>query len=84
MGADVLIKHHHGMKKGMGFATKFPEDLSPLSKVLLIAESFVEHFVELNEKKEKVEMKAIIPKLVEQFQSQSYIKIVQTLVNLPL
>jgi hypothetical protein len=84
MGADVLIKHHHGMKKGMGFATKFPEDLSPLSKVLLIAESFVEHFVELNDKKEKVEMKAIIPKLVEQFQSQSYIKIVQTLVNLPL
>jgi response regulator RpfG family c-di-GMP phosphodiesterase len=84
MGADVLIKHHHGMKKGMGFATKYPEDLSPLSKVLLVAEAFVEHFIEANDKKEKMEMRNIIPKLVEQFSTQSYIKIVQTLVNLPI
>lgn len=84
MGADVLIKHHHGMKKGSGFANKYPEDLSPLSKVLLIAEAFVEHFIALTDKKEKVEMKLIIPKLIEEFVSPSYIKIIQTLVNLPL
>ena len=84
MGADVLIKHHHGMKKGMGFANKYPEDLSPLSKVLLIAEAFVEHFIALTDKKQKVEMKVIIPKLVEEFGTPSYIKIVQTLVNLPI
>lgn len=84
MGADVLIKHHHGMKKGSGFANKYPEDLSPLSKVLLIAEAFVEIFVATTDKKEKVEMKLIIPKLIEEFVSPSYIKIIQTLVNLPL
>lgn len=84
MGADVLIKHHHGMKKGAGFANKYPEDLSPLSKVLLIAEAFVEHFIAITDKKEKVEMKLIIPKLIEEFVSPSYIKIIQTLVNLPL
>lgn len=84
MGADLLIKHHHGMKKGAGFANKYPEDLSPLSKVLLIAEAFVEQFVATTDRKEKVEMKVIIPKLVEEFVSPSYIKIIQTLVNLPL
>lgn len=84
MGADVLIKHHHGMKKGAGFANKYPEDLSPLSKVLLIAEAFVEQFIATTDKKEKVEMRAIIPKLVEEFVTPSYIKIIQTLVNLPL
>ncbi|NOT77656.1 MAG: hypothetical protein HOP07_01490 [Bacteriovoracaceae bacterium] len=84
MGADMMIKHHHGMKKGSGFANKYPEDLSPLSKVLLVAEAFVEHFIETTDRKEKVEMKAIIPKLVEEFGLPSYIKIVQTLVNLPL
>lgn len=84
MGADVLIKHHHGMKKGSGFANKYPEDLSPLSKVLVVAEAFVEHFIATTDKKEKVEMKVIIPKLIEEFVTPSYIKIIQTLVNLPL
>lgn len=84
MGADILIKHHHGMKKGSGFANKYPEDLSPLSKVLLVAEAFVEQFVAITDQKQKPEMKLIIPKLIEEFQTPSYIKIVQTLVNLPL
>lgn len=84
MGADVLIKQHHGMKKGTGFALKFPEDLSPLSKILIVAEAFVEQFMLCEREKRKVEMKLIIPKLTEEFQSQSYIKIVQTLTTLPL
>lgn len=84
MGADLLIKHHHGMKKGSGFAFKYPEDLSPISKVLLIAEAFVEQFMMMHDEKQKIEMKVIIPKLIEEFQSPSYIKIVQTLVNLPI
>jgi response regulator RpfG family c-di-GMP phosphodiesterase len=84
MGVDVLIKQHHGMKKGTGFARKYPEDLSPLSKVIVIAEAFVEEYILLKDNDEKIEMKTIIPKLIEEFSSPSYIKIVQTLVNFPL
>ncbi len=84
MGADVLIKHHHGMKKGSGFATRYSEDLSPLSKVLLVAEAFVEQFLETADRKETPQMKVIIPRLLEEFVTPSYIKIVQTLVNLPI
>lgn len=84
MGADILIKHHHGMKKGSGFATKYAEDLSPLTKVLLVAEAFVEQYIEITDRKQTPEMKLIIPKLIEEFGIPSYIKIVQTLVNIPL
>ena len=84
MGADILIKHHHGMKKGTGFANKYAEDLSQLSKVLLVAEAFVEHFIAMTDAKQRPEMKLIIPQLIEEFVSSSYIKIIQTLVNMPL
>jgi hypothetical protein len=84
MGADLLIKQHHGMKKGSGFALKFPEDLSPLAKILVVAEAFVEQFLICHKEGRKPEMKIIIPKLVEEFGAQSYIKIVQTLVDMPL
>ncbi len=84
MGSDILIKQHHGSKKGTGFAFKYPEDLSPISKILVVAESFVEEFMKAQKEDRKVEMKLIIPKLIEEFGTQSYIKIVQTLVTLPL
>jgi HD-GYP domain-containing protein (c-di-GMP phosphodiesterase class II) len=84
MGADVLIKHHHGMKKGSGFANRYVEDLSPLTKILLVAEAFVECFIDANNKKEKLDVKKVIPKLIEEFNSSSYIKIIQTLSDLPI
>ncbi len=84
MGSDILIKQHHGSKKGTGFVFKYPEDLSPISKILVVAEAFVEEFMLAQKNEKKIEMREIIPKLIEEFGSQSYIKIVQTLVNLPL
>lgn len=84
MGADLLIKHHHGMAKGIGFAVKYPEDLSPITKVILIAEMFTEEFMALSEKNKKADPQLIIPKLINEFVLASYIKIIQTLVNIPL
>lgn len=84
MGSDLLIKHHHGAKRGIGFAKKYPEDLSTISKILLVAEAFVEEFMESMDKKEIPDMKLIIPKLTSEFSSPSYLKIIQTLTSLPL
>lgn len=84
MGADVLIKQHHGMKKGKGFVKFYMEDLSPLSKVILIAEMFVEAFMKSAEDKTPFNSKIIIPKLISEFKTPSYTKIVQSLVNVPL
>jgi response regulator RpfG family c-di-GMP phosphodiesterase len=84
MGADVLIKQHHGMKKGKGFVKFYMEDLSPLSKVILIAEMFVEEFMKAAETKTPFNTKVVIPKLISEFKTPSYTKIVQSLVNVPL
>ncbi|MGZ3788297.1 MAG: HD domain-containing protein [Bacteriovorax sp.] len=84
MGADVLIKQHHGMKKGKGFVKFYMEDLSPLSKVILIAEKFVEEFMKSADAKTPFNSKLVIPKLISEFKTPSYTKIVQSLVNVPI
>lgn len=84
MGADILIKQHHGMKKGKGFVKIYMEDLSPLSKILLIAEMFVEELMKANDEKREFNVKIAIPKLVSQFKSSSYTKMVNSLINVPI
>ena len=87
MGADVLIKQHHGMKKGKGFAKFYMEDLSPLSKILLIAEMFVEEFMKAQNSEDKIipfNAKLVIPKIISEFKTPSYTKMAQSLVNVPL
>ncbi len=85
MGVDVLIKQHHGMKKGKGFAHTYMEDLSPLSKVILIAEMFVEEYMAAAENPaHPFDKKEVIPKIISNFKSASYTKIVQSLVSVPI
>lgn len=84
MGADVLIKQHHGMKRGKGFVKFYMEDLSPLAKILLIAEMYVEEFMKSHEEKIPFNVKLVIPKLISEFKSPTYTKLVQSLVNVPL
>ncbi len=85
-GSDLLIKQHHGMTNGIGFAIEFKDDISPLSKVVIIAESYVE---ELMRQKEENPTKAIDNKLMmnylfDKFKKHTYKKIIETLVNLKL
>lgn len=84
MGADVLIKQHHGMKRGKGFVKFYMEDLSPLAKILLIAEMYVEEFMKSHEAKTPFNVKLVILKLISEFKSPTYTKLVQSLVNVPL
>ena len=84
MGVDILIKQHHGSKKGRGFIQNYPEDLSPLSKILIIAEIFVEEFLSCADNSIPFDMKITIPKMVSEFTNSSYLKIIKTLVNVPL
>ena len=84
MGADVLIKQHHGMKKGKGFVRTYMEDLSPISKVILVAEMYVEEFMKANEENKEFNPDEFIPKLVKSFKSPSYTKLVQSLIHIPL
>lgn len=84
IGSDLLIKQHHGMTSGVGFALEFKDDISPLSKIVLVAESFIEEF--LKEKDEnplyQLDVKKIQTTLIEKFKKNTYKKIIETLDNL--
>ena len=84
LGADVIIMQHHGTSNGMGFATSYKDDISPLAKVLIIAEAFTEEIYQKLETKEKVNVESIIEDLKAKFTKHTYKKIIDTLVNIKI
>ena len=86
LGVDLLIKQHHGMTNGVGFAIEYKDDISPLSKVVIIAEAFVSEYLKAKEAhgESGIDIKKIIPVLNEKFRKSSYRKIVETLDSLRL
>ncbi len=85
IGADLLIKQHHGITNGIGFAIDFKDDISPLSKIVLISEAFVEEFMKNRDEKADyvLDTKAILLILNEKFKKTTYKKIIETLENFP-
>ncbi len=45
MGADIIIKQHHGAQNGIGFPKDFPSNLSPLAMVFMVAEEYVHYML---------------------------------------
>lgn len=86
IGADLLIKQHHGITNGIGFAIDFKDDISPLSKIVLIAEAFVEEFMRNRDldPNYQLDSKKIIEMLNEKFKKSTYKKIIETLDNFPV
>ena len=50
LGADTLIKQHHGSLSGVGFLTSDVENFSILSRIFLISSDFVHYFLTYKEK----------------------------------
>ena len=79
MGADAIILQHHGTSNGMGFAMEYKDDISPLAKVLIISEAFVDELVEIKDNAQKVNLEEIIEKLRVKFTKHTYKKIINCL-----
>ncbi len=86
LGVDLLIKQHHGITNGIGFATEFKDDISPLSKIVLVAEAFVEEYMKGRDldPKFQIDLKVMLPILVEKFKKSTYKKIIETLETIKL
>lgn len=86
IGSDQLIKQHHGMSTGIGFATEYKDDISPMAKVIIIAEAFVEEFIAFREShgNASIDMVEFIQKLNDKFKKNSYKKIIETLLTIRL
>lgn len=85
IGADLLIKQHHGITNGIGFAMEFKDDISPLSKIVLIAEAFIDEFMKGRDEDPNYQLdtKKIIGILNEKFKRTTYKKIIETLESFP-
>lgn len=85
IGADLLIKQHHGITNGIGFAIDFKDDVSPLSKIVLVSEAFIEEFMKMRDENPDyvLDTKAILAHLYEKFKKTTYKKIIETLENFP-
>ncbi len=86
MGADMLLRQHHGMNTGVGFANDFKDDISPLAKVVIISEAFVEEFVRFKDENPTLipDNFAIMSILAEKFPKSTYKKILEPLKTIKL
>ena len=51
LGAEVLIKQHHGSTTGRGFVDRVSPSISPLAAVFITAEEFVKEILDRQGKK---------------------------------
>lgn len=82
MGADMIITQHHGMTGGQGFAVSYKDDISPLSKIMIIAEDAATGMlikIEEGDKKNAVNKSVIIERLLERYRNHTYKKIIDAL-----
>jgi HD-GYP domain-containing protein (c-di-GMP phosphodiesterase class II) len=85
MGADQLILQHHGATNGVGFAVKYKDDISPLAKVILIAEHFVEEIFRLgDDPATSFNKNIVLGELKTRYAKSSYNKILDTLANIEI
>ena len=79
LGVDMIITQHHGMTKGSGFAVQYKDDISPLAKIMVIAEDIctsmlinLEQTGSLNINNDEVSQR-----LQDKYSMRSYKKIIQ-------
>ena len=84
MGADVLITQHHGTTSGEGFAVKYKDDISPLAKVIIVAEGFVEEMIKQMDEGGSYNIPDIMAVLKKRFNRHTYIKIIDTLESIEM
>jgi response regulator RpfG family c-di-GMP phosphodiesterase len=84
IGADLLIRQHHGVGNGSGFAAEFRDDISPLSKIIIVSEAFIDELFSKRNLGESVVISDIIKELKDRFSKHTYKKIIDTLNTLKI
>ncbi len=84
MGVDSIIRQHHGTANGLGFATTYKDDISPLAKVLIVAEAFTEELLKSIHRGNKVDISVLVEELCLKFPKHTYVKISKELINIKL
>lgn len=86
MGADQVLIQHHGMANGQGFAINFKDDISPLAKIIIIAEEISVGLITSVEKGEQlvIDQKLIANQLFDKYKNHTYKKIIKAFLEVKL
>ncbi len=84
LGADAIVTQHHGVTNGTGFTLDFRDDVSPLAKVIIVAEAFVDELIQARDSGEAPDKTNILALLRTKFPRHTYKKIIDTLENIPI
>lgn len=82
LGADAIVTQHHGVTTGAGFTLDFRDDVSPLAKVIIVAEAFVDELIQARDSGEAADKTNILALLRTKFPRHTYKKIIDTLENI--
>jgi len=76
-GAEQIIREHHGMRNGIGFAEVYTSSLGAMSIMFIVLEDFVSSLLDFKEK--GLSIKEILENMNETYQLPSYRKIIAAL-----
>jgi response regulator RpfG family c-di-GMP phosphodiesterase len=82
MGADQIIRQHHGQLHGLGFSDHYGANISPMAMVFIVAEEFTR--IIMDQKNENINRDSIIDKLKKEFTSNRFLKIIEKLESITL
>ncbi len=77
MGADQLIRQHHGSLNGVGFSVHFGNNVSPMSIVFIVAEEFTR--IVLKHADSEMNRTEMIRELKEVFPTSRFQKVIELL-----
>lgn len=81
MGADQIIKTHHGSLNGVGFSDHYGANLSPMAIVFIVAEEFTRHVIKSSGNPQKAH---ILKELRVKFTANRMKKVVDVLENITI
>jgi len=77
MGADQIIRQHHGMLNGIGFSEHYGNNVSPIAVVFIVAEEFTR--IILNNENGPFDRADMLRELKEEFPTSRFQKIIDIL-----
>lgn len=84
IGADTITTQHHGATNGIGFSMDPGDDVSPLAKVIIVGEAFVDEFLKARDEGLTPNCSNIVSELLERYTNKSYQKMVKLLESIKL
>lgn len=82
MGADQIIRQHHGTLNGIGFSEHYGNNVSPMAVVFIVAEEFTR--IILKNEQGPLNRAELIRELKEEFPTSRFQKVINTLETLSL